>query len=267
MECEKYAHQLELISNLDEDNDLLGEAIAHIKTCAECTERYRANKEFDQVIGEKMQDVATPPFLARRIANQISISARHIRRDWRLGYALGGVVLCLLTFIFYNQSKIIQQLDRLGSTKPLAAPESLFSSHYALLDIVATTAAKRHQNILSSRFVVFDDNLTNDSFKRKFSFKIALPTISDNIRLIGGSKCHSCCYEVAYLLYRTDSDSISLCVFSAAEFGLTNWDGKPTMFKKDKYNVAVWKKENLAYAMVSQVSESKAKSIIWDFQR
>jgi anti-sigma factor RsiW len=266
MECEKFSQQLELISPLEEDNALLGEAIEHIKTCPHCQEKSRFHQEFDRLVREQMQAATPPPFLASRIVNRIHSSATPSVREWRLGHLLGGLAVCLLVLMLYNQTRLISGLEKIKANQPLGTPQELVSAHCTLLDIIATISAQRHQNILASRFVVFDDNLTNDNFRRKFSFKIALPTLPPKLRLVGGSKCHSCPYEVAYLLYRTDSDSLSLCVFSASDFGLDNWDGKPTLFKKKGYNVALWKKENLAYAMVSQISESEAKSIIWDSQ-
>jgi hypothetical protein len=267
MGCEKYREHLGLISPLEEDNALLKEAADHINTCSGCREEYLEHKEFDSLLRDQMGAVDPPAFLAHRILNQIRYPDRKFKPGWGLSYAFGGIIICLLVLISYNQNKIISEIDRLGSTRSLEAPENLSANYYALLDILAANAAKRHQSILSSRFVVFDDNLTNNSFRQKFSFKIALPEFSPNLKLVGGSKCHSCCYEMAYLLYRNNSESISLCMFSAAEFGLTNWDGKPTLFRKDNYNVSLWKKDNLTYAMVSQIPEDEAKSIIWDFQK
>lgn len=266
MECEKYSRQLELISSLEEDNSLFSEAIEHIKGCPQCQEKKKINQQLDRAIKEEMKAADPPPFLERRIVNRIRSSAKPISKEWRWGYVLSGAAICLMLFVFYNQTQIISQLDKLRYTGQIGSSHNLMPSHQALLNLVANRSANRHQKILSSRFVIYDDNLINDSFRNKFSFKIALPEFSRNLRLIGGSKCHSCSIEVAYLLYKTDSDSISLCVFSAGNFGLTNWDGKPTMFKKKDYNVAVWKKEGLVYSMVSQIPENEAKSIIWDSQ-
>ncbi len=260
MDCEKFSQEIELISFLEEDNIRLEEAIEHLKSCPHCQEKKLASRQLDKLIEEKMQDVPTPPFLASRILNQIKSSAEPPRRTWRWGYALGVAVICLLAFVGYNQTRILSRINGLYLPRPAGASQNLQPSHYALLNIIATMSAKRHQNIISSRFVVFDDNLANKSFKSKFSFKIALPDFSGKLRLVGGSKCHSCSYEVAYLLYRIDSDgvsldsdSVSLCVSSASNLGLTNWNGKPTIFKKNNYNVAVWKKGGLVYAMVSHI--------------
>ncbi len=266
-ECEKYSEQIALISSVEEDNPLLEEAIEHLKGCAHCQEEKLAFQQFDAVVEEEIHAVPIPPFLASRITNRIRSSAESPRREWRWSYALSAAAICLLIFVSYNQLQILSRIDIIQTSKPINSMQELQPSHYALLDIVATMSAKRHQNILSSRFVVFDDNLTNESFKGKFSFKITLPDFSRKLRLVGGSKCHSCSYEMAYLLYRTDTDSVSLCVFSAGNFGLANWSGKPTVFKKKNYNVAVWKKDNLVYAMVSHIPESETKSIIWDSQQ
>ncbi len=265
MECEKYSQQLELISTLEEDNTLFEEAIEHIKGCPRCQEKKLVNQQLDRAIKEEMRSTSPPPFLENRIVNRIRSSARPISREWRWGYILSGAVICLLLFVFYNQTQIISQLGKLQYSRQMGLPQDLLPSHHALLNLVATRSAKRHQKILSSRFVIFDDNL-NDSFKNRFSFKIALPEFSRDIQLVGGSKCHSCNIEVAYLLYKTDSDSISLCVFSADNFGLANWNGKPTMFNKKDYNIAIWKKDGLVYAMVSQIPENEAKNIIWNSQ-
>lgn len=290
MGCEEYRASLELVASFEDDDASLQTTIAHIKDCSQCTDDFEAIRKLDNVIKEKMEEIETPAFLGSRIqANLRQHSAPAKTPQWQWAYVL-GTFLFVSSLIFYNQIKIVSRLENLSGTiaqksiqQPFAktvstlatestgintitAPAHLHPTHNALMKIIAAKAVTRHKSILASKFVVFEDNKVSDTFRKKFNFSFVLPNFSKELKLVGGSKCHSCLYEVGYLLYRQGRNSVSLCIFPATDFGLSEWQGRPETFKMDGHNVAIWKKQESVYALVFKLPVHEVRSLVWDLK-
>ncbi len=279
MGCEKFREGLELVASLDDKEPNLQETITHIKECAKCADAFATVRKLDKVMREKMDEVEVPPFFASRIRSNLRETSSGSKANrWQWAY-LAGAFLFAASLLFYNQVKIISRLESLvvttpsGTVAPAVTPVShvadeveILPSHSMLLDIISAHALKRHRSILASKFVVFENNMVNSSFRERFTFPVKLPKFSDKLKLVGGSKCHSCNYEMGYLLYREGRNSVSLCIFPAKDFGLSNWSGKARTFQKDGYNLAVWKKAETVYALVFEIPMSDVKKIVWDLQ-
>ncbi|MBI5789512.1 MAG: hypothetical protein HZA78_11740 [Candidatus Schekmanbacteria bacterium] len=270
MGCEEFRQNLELITSLDDDNEYFKPTIEHLKVCSRCADDFLAIHNFDEALRGGMADVSVPPYLGSRIKaqiRQVSALPQPVKIQW--AYALAGF-LFITGLIFYNQVKILTRLEQINAT--LAAPVSanyvgaakLAPSHNAILQLIAAHALKRHRNVIGSKFVVFEDPQINQTFQNKFSFKVIPPKLTDDLKLVGGNKCHSCNYEMAYLLYRQGPESISLCVFPASQFGLSDWQGAPQTFPKNEHKVTVWKNQDNIYVMIFRLSEKKLSTLAFE---
>lgn len=266
MGCEKYREGLELVTSLDDEDAALAETIAHIKECPKCAKEFAAARDLDSAIREKMEEVTVPPFLAERVRANLGQKAPLCSNRWQWAYVV-GVLLFVGGVLFYNQTKIISYLDasppRQVVSKPqiIPPPKPLFPSHNILLEEVAEHALKRHRNLLNSKFVVFKDGQIDPAFRRKFNFSLALADCSEDFKLVGGRKCH-CNYEMAFLLYRQGESSISLCVFPAESIGLSQWQGKPQILRRERHNLAIWKRQDNVYALVGNLPVSETHELL-----
>lgn len=277
MGCEEYRENLELVTSLESQEPGLQATISHIKECPQCTEAFASIHKLDGVIQEKMEAIDVPPFLASRLRARLrqTESSAHPAR-WQWAYVV-GVFLFAGSLIFYNQIQIISRLEHLAGTvsqqtglsgvTPANTQMDLLPSHNAILQRVADQALNRHRKILASKFVVFENIKVDTGFQDKFNFPLVLPNFSKELNLVGGSKCHSCVYEMAYLLYRHGRDSVSLCIFPDSDFGLSQWRGKPRTFRKSGHNVAIWKEQHSVYALVFKLPVSEVRSLVWDIQQ
>lgn len=300
MNCQEHSHNLELIKSLDDPDPDLQDTIKHIKECPECREIFTVSKDLDNLIYERMNDVEVPSHLRSKVKANLSPSrVPSSPFDWSLVWALTILVFAssiVSAVIYFNQIKMMDRLESLTAASgenPAINPafsrrikqdknirektielagaseekEPLESSHNAILQLIAINAIKRHKNILGSKFVVFDNNEVNAEFKKRFKFPITLPDFSKNLKLVGGSKCHSCSYEMAYLLYREGREGVSLCIFPASDFGLEKWSGLPETVRRNGHNVAIWKKNDNVYVMVFKIPVSEIKMMVCDLQK
>jgi len=268
MSCEEAVQQIKLADfSAVENEEVLKQALTHVEGCPNC--QAQIDQEWDAFMRQQMGNLEVPPLLGSKIVRQLdrTPAAQAIpNSSWRWAYALGGAAVVILALILYTQFKLMSRLGNLSVPPVLtpAAVANLPASHSAILNLIANCSAKRHKTIINSQFVVFENDCTSDKFRQQFTYQISLPNFSKDLKLVGGNKCHSCSYEVAYLLYRTGAKGVSLCMFSPAELGLSDWAGKPVVFEKSGYNIAIWRNSNLVYSMVFEMPVKEARTLVRD---
>jgi mycothiol system anti-sigma-R factor len=253
MNCREAVKHLYLEADNDSSSEERRAAKEHLFTCSECRRFFESEKEIKDLVFEKAPRRKTPLYLKERIFRRIGELERpsYFARIRSLLFAPGWnktfVAIASLSLLFVGLVYLVLYINQDKKSHLIA--DEIISQHVNYLDrqnLVDITSSNPRELELW--------------FKDKVSFLVKAPNF-DSASLIGGRLCSIFQKPVAVLVYKNQSQVLSLFVIDKPNLDISSMDmvdidGKKLCRGYGKgVNLVLWKDRGLVYALVSGMRE------------
>ncbi|MGH7792721.1 MAG: anti-sigma factor family protein [Thermodesulfobacteriota bacterium] len=239
------------------DNDSSSEerraAKEHLFTCPECRRFFESEKEIKNLVFEKAPRIKAPLYLKERIVRRIGELERptSFARISNFFFTHGGnktfVATASLFLLLVGLVYLVIYINE--DKKSHLIVDEIISQHVKYLD---------RQNLVD--ITSSNPRELESWFKDKVNFMVKAADF-DSAALVGGRLCHIFQKPVAVLVYKNQSQVLSLFVIDQPNLDISSMDmvdidGKKLCRGYGKgVNLVLWKDRGLVYALVSGMKE------------
>jgi anti-sigma factor RsiW len=265
MNCSDVRSQLHALLD-DECGQALRTSLqSHLGICESCRREAEEIAAFERRVREVLQAEPVPPALLARLRSQADQhDTRHSLRgmDWRVARRLALLGALALILLFPPASVIRLRRDQ---------PDNRFE--------VAETPINELRTFIDSRRPLDVATTDSDALRSWFAGKVLFspppsPPIA-NLHLIGGRLCFFMNRRIAAYMYRSDDHLLSLYIIpslgeKAARDGANRLyiaDRKADVRTLDGLTNVAWERNDLVYALVSDMPEAAIVRLAGEFDR
>ena len=211
------------------------EARLHMVGCRRCKRLYDGDAMLEEAIRSGLSMMEVPAGLIEKIERSISSLDEEGREAGLWKRYMGRVLLPAVAMA------MVAVLFVYSLTGPFHSVEE-----------IGRLAVKNHLSELEMQFRAGEVEDIPRWFRGKLDYTVYMPDFQSlGLTLVGGRKCSLGTNEVAYLFYTDKTQrKISVFIIDSSDLGFDMKEGRTYSVTMDGYNVRIWKKEEVVFALV-----------------
>ena len=253
MDCEEVRKYIHAFLDDELDVELNLDVLEHINLCPDCRARFEDEKNFKQLVENRLLSDSTPAGLHRQILHRV-LGQRSGGPKWRRGVVTAVVLVGLLLAVaglVYGVRRAVGSVQDSGVSSLMAA------------------SAERHQRYLRDDLPLEAASQDPKTLAGYFRTRLGLPVevkplTAQGFRLVGGRLCHLLEQPTACVIYqRTAKDKTPACTLSLymladrPALAPIEIQGNLAVSNRMAKPVALWRQDGIVSALVADATQEE----------